>query len=82
MNTPTLTQSEEQIAPWNEKTKTIWVDISVSMSNHCQVEIPIDADETDNLVLEKAVLDQICLPQEQIGISLSRNWIVDEFCVV
>ena len=82
-NTPTLMQSEEKEAPWNEKTKLVDVDISVSMSAHYQVEVPEDFDETDNIALEEVVKEQIYLPQDLIDDKiLSDKWIVDEFCVL
>ena len=80
-NTPTLMQSEEKEAPWNEKIKTISVDISVSLSNTVEIEVPEDFDESDNKTLERIVMEQVYLPQDVIATGQLRGWIIDEFCV-
>jgi len=81
MNTPILTQSEKERAPWNNKTKIITVNISQCLSTTVDIEIPEDFDENDERALESIVRDQIILPSEAIFKHSSDCWYVDEFCV-
>ena len=78
-NTPTLMQSEEQRAPWNEKSKMITVNISQCLSTTVDIEVPEDFEDFDNdELLKDFVREQIVLPSE-----LSPNcWYVDDFCVM
>lgn len=79
-NTPTLMQSEEERAPW---VRCIDVDISVTLSKTCVIDVPIDFDESDTKALEEAVKDQVLLPQDLIEIGdLPNDWIIDDFCVL
>ena len=48
MNTPTLMQSEEKIAPWNRKSKMITVNISQCLSTTVDIEVPEDFEDYDN----------------------------------
>jgi len=66
-NTPTLMQSEEKIAPWNQKFKKISVDICQCLSTTVDIEVPEDFEDYDNKeLLEDFVRDQIILPSEVI----------------
>lgn len=80
-NTPTLTQSEEKRAPWNEKTKIINVDVSQCLSCSVNIEVPEDL-EYDPKVLEEYVREQIQLPSEIVNKYSDTTWYVDDFCVV
>ena len=81
-NTPTLMQSEEQRAPWNDQYKTIEVTISQTLSSTQQITVPIDFDETDNAALESAVIEQIVLPSDCSEINGYFGWVEDDFCVL
>lgn len=82
MNTPTLMQSEEERAPWNEKTKIIEVNISQCLSATVEIAVPKDFEDYDNEELLKGfVREQIVLPSE-LTFKLSPDcWCVDDFCV-
>lgn len=79
-NVPTLTQSEEQRAPWNEKTKLIEVTISETLSSQVTLEVPEDFDIEDEKALEDIAIHQIVLPSDLMKKS-NYNWCVDDFCV-
>ena len=81
-NTPTLTQSEEQRAPWNRKSKMITVNISQCLSTTVDIEVPEDFEDYDNKdLLKDFVRDQIVLPSE-LTLEHSRYyWYIDDFCV-
>lgn len=66
----------------NEKTKIIDVDISVSLSSHRKVKVPIDFDETDKVALEQMVQEKIIMPQDYAEIYEDYSWIIDELCVL
>ena len=78
-NTPTLMQSEEERAPWNQKTKTIEVNISQSLSTVEEIEVPEDFDENDEEALKRIVEEQILLPSKVF--KKRWGWCVDDFCV-
>ena len=80
MNTPTLTQSEEERAPWNDKTRIITVNISQCLSTTVDIEVPEDFDE-EKKSLEDIVREQIVLPSELILDYSPDYWYVDDFCV-
>jgi hypothetical protein len=82
MNTPTLMQSEEKIAPWNKKSKMITVNISQCLSTTVDVEVPENFDESDERVLKDIVREQIILPSEVIFKHSQDCWYVDDFCVM
>lgn len=83
-NTPTLMQSEEMNAPWNEKpnrTKTIEVNISQCLSTIVSIEVPEDFEDYDNKeILKDFVREQIILPSEILEHS-QDCWYLDDFCV-
>ena len=81
MNTPTLTQSEEKRAPWNEKSKMITVNISQCLSTTVDIEVPEDFDESDNRALTNIVYEQIVLPSELTIDHSPDCWYVDDVCV-
>lgn len=80
MNTPTLMQSEEKIAPWNERTKTITVTVSQCLSATVDIEVPENL-EYDPVILEDYVREQIVLPSEVASNHCPDCWYTDEFCV-
>ena len=81
-NTPTLMQSEEKIAPWNQKFKKISVDICQCLSTTVDIEVPEDFEDYDNKeLLEDFVRDQIILPSEVILEHSPDCWYVDELCI-
>lgn len=80
-NTPTLTQSEEERAPWNDKTRIITVNISQCLSTTVDIEVPEDFDETDNTALTNIVYEQIVLPSELTLDHSPDCWYVDDVCV-
>lgn len=82
MNTPTLMQSEEARAPWNQKFKRIEVNISQTLSCTQYLDVPEDFDETDKKALEELVTNQIVLPSDLIYENGYDCWIEDEFCVL
>lgn len=82
MNTPTLMNSEEKRAPWNDQYKTIEVTISQTLSSTQQITVPIDFDETNNAALESAVIEQIILPYDCLEINGYFGWVEDDFCVL
>ena len=80
-NTPTLMQSEEERAPWNEKTKIIEVNISQCLSSTERIEVPEDFEDYDNKeALEDFVREQIMLPSDCLEHE-GYWWNVDEFWV-
>lgn len=82
MNTPTLMQSEEEIAPWNRNTKTIEVNISQCLSTTVDIKVPEDFEDYDNTeLLKDFVREQIILPSELTLKFSSDYWYVDDFCV-
>ena len=82
MNTPTLVQSEEKIAPWNRKSKMITINISQCLSTTVDIEVPEDFEDYDNEeLLEDFVREQIILPSELILEHSQDCWYVDDFCV-
>ena len=82
MNTPTLMQSEEKIAPWNKKSKMITVNISQCLSTTVDIEVPEDFEDYDNKeLLEDFVREQIILPSELTLKHSQDCWYVDDFCV-
>ena len=74
--------ANDPTAPYNQKTKKITVDISVSLSATKEIEVPEDMDDYDPVVLEEYVREQIMLPQEILLEHDYGEWIVDEFCVL
>ena len=77
-NTPTLMQSEEEIAPWNQKkVKCIEVNISQMLSTTTAIEIPRDL-EYDPDVLKDYIIEQVLLPSDLKDL---RSWYVDDFWV-
>lgn len=81
-NIPTLMQSEEKKAPWNNKTRIITVNISQCLSTTVDIEVPEDFDETDNTALTNIVYEQIVLPSELTIDHSPDCWCVDDFCVM
>ena len=82
MNTPTLMQSEKEIAPWNRNTKTIEVNISQCLSTTTDIEVPEDFEDYDNSeALCDFVREQIILPSEVILDHSQDCWNIDEFWV-
>ena len=82
MNTPTLMQSEEEIAPWNRNTKTIEVNISQCLSTTVNIEVPEDFEDYDNSeALCDFVREQIILPSELTFQHSPNCWYLDEFWV-
>lgn len=77
-NTPTLMQSEEARAPWNEKTKEIEVNISQTLSCTTKIIVPEDLEYEPEL-LENYVREQILLPSDLKDL---EGWYVDDFCVM
>ena len=83
MNTPTLMQSEEKEAPWNQKSKKLTINISQCLSTTVDIEVPEDFEDYDNNeLLEDFVREQIILPSEVILEHSPDNWYVDDLCVV
>ena len=82
MNTPTLMQSEEKEAPWNQKFKKLTINISQCLSTTVDIEVPEDFEDYDNNeLLEDFVREQVILPSEVILEHSSDSWYVDEFWV-
>lgn len=80
-NTPTLMQSEEERAPWNEKTKIIEVNISQCLSSTERIEVPEDFEDYDNKeALEDFVREQVMLPSDCLEHE-GFWWNIDEFWV-
>ena len=82
MNTPTLMDSEEKVAPWNEETKLIEVTVSQMLSSLVTVEVPKNFDIYDENRLKDVVREQIYLPSEVINEHSQDCWYVDDFCVM
>ena len=80
-NIPKLMQSEEERAPWNERTKIIEVNISQCLSSTERIEVPEDFEDYDNKeALEDFVREQIMLPSDCVE-NNGYWWCVDDFCV-
>lgn len=80
MNTPTLMQSEEKRAPWNNK--MITVNVYQLLSTTVEIEVPGDFEDYDNKeLLQDFVREQIILPSGILLKHSSDCWNVDEFCV-
>lgn len=82
-NTPTLMQTEEENAPWNEQPKTkVEVTISQTLSSTQEIEVPTKI--LDNLsLLNEAVTEQIVLPSDCIETEGYKElWFVDDFEVI
>ena len=83
MNTPTLMQSEEKEAPWNQKSKKLTINISQCLSTTVDIEVPEDFEDYDNNeLLEDFVREQIILPSEVILEHSPDCWYVDDLCVM
>lgn len=82
MNTPTLMQSEEERAPFNEETKLIEVTVSQMLSSLVTVEVPKNFDIFDTEALTNVVREQILLPSEVINEHSQDCWYVDDFCIM
>ena len=82
MNTPILTQSEEERAPWNQKTKLIEVTVSQMLSSLVTIEVPENFDIFNKEALENVVREQIILPSELTLEHSPDCWYVDDFCVM
>lgn len=81
-NTPTLTQSEEERAPWNQETKSIEVTVSQMLSSLVIIKVPKNFDISNKEALENMVREQIILPSE-LTLKYSQDcWYVDDFCVM
>jgi hypothetical protein len=81
-NTPILMQSEEEIAPWNRKSKIITINISQCLSTTVDIEVPEDFEDYDNSeTLCNFVREQIVLPSELTLTHSQDCWYVDDFCV-
>lgn len=70
-NTPILTQSEEDSAPWNDKTTPVDVTISLTMSKTVSVDISNEEDFRDE------VLSQVDLPCDKY-----KDWNIDDFEII
>lgn len=82
MNTPTLMQSEEKVAPWNQKSKKLTINISQCLSTTVDIEVPEDFEDYDNNeLLEDFVREQIILPSEVILEHSPDCWYVDDLCI-
>ena len=73
--------AEDPTAPYNEKTKTIEVNISQCLSTTVEIEVPEDFDDDNEETLKTIVRNQVILPSE-LTVKLSPDcWYVDEFSV-
>lgn len=81
-NTPILTQSEEENAPWNQETKLIEVTVSQMLSSLVTIEVPKNFDIFNEEALENMVKEQIILPSELTLKHSQDCWYVDDFCVM
>ena len=76
-------QSEEKIAPWNKRYKTISINISQCLSTTVDIEVPNDFEDYDNEeLLKDFVREQIVLPSELTLEHSPDYWEVDDFCVM
>ena len=82
MNTPTLMQSEEKEAPWNQETESLNVSICQVLSTDVTIQVPKGFDVDNKETLEDIVRKQIILPSEVINEHSSEFWCVDEFCIM
>lgn len=71
-NTPTLTQSEENRAPWNDKENKVKVDVTVSitMSKHLTIEVDVTDIDDDNKLM--TAFDSQKYSPEQISAILNE----------
>lgn len=81
-NTPTLMQSEEARAPWNQKTVPVNISICQVLSTGVTIQVPKDFDLDNKAALEDIVREQIILPSETINDHSPDCWYVDEFCIM
>ena len=81
-NIPTLMQSEEKEAPWNQETKLIEVTVSQMLSSLVTIEVPNNFDITNEELLKEIVREQIYLPSEATLEHCQDCWYVDDFCVM
>ena len=85
-NTPTLMDSEEKRAPWNEETKLIEVTVSQMLSSLVwEMNSPNYTyifDIYDENRLKDVVREQIYLPSDVINENSPDCWYVDDFCVM
>lgn len=81
-NIPTLMQSEEKEAPWNQETKLIEVTVSQMLSSLVTIEVPKNFDITNEESLKEIVREQIYLPSEAINEHSQDFWSVDDFCTM
>lgn len=82
MNNPTLMQSEEGRAPWNQETKLIEVTVSQTLSSLVTIQVPKNFDIYDENIIKDAVRKQIYLPSEAISEHSFDSWEEDDFCVM
>lgn len=81
MNTPTLMQSEENEAPWNQEIEVIPITICQVLSADVDILVPKGFDLDNKAALEDMVREQIILPSEVINENSNNFWCVDEFCI-
>ena len=73
--------AENPTTPYNEKTKTIEVNISQCLSSTEQIEVPEDFEDYDNKeALENFVREQVMLPSDCVE-NEGYWWCIDDFCV-
>ena len=81
MNTPILSQSEEEKAPWNEKLKDVEVYASISISRPFTIKVK-ENEDIENWSSEE-IIDAIQeqYPNENLinTIESSPDWDIDEF---
>ena len=80
MNTPTLMQSEEKNAPWNEGSREIVVGVSQTLSTSVVINVPENFDLENEDMLKLIVKENIILPSEAIS-NYGDGWYVDDFWV-
>lgn len=76
-NTPTLTTSEEQRAPWNDDSQnyvTRDVTVSVTYTRTIPMEIPIVDGEEDTSHIEDELIEYNMMP-----VNGNTDWFVDNF---
>lgn len=77
MNTPTLMQSEEMRAPWNEEPSvTMDVLVSLTISKPVTIVMPSRKEYTEQELLDAAK------EQMQIEPEIKSHWDIDDFAVV
>lgn len=67
--------ADNDLAPWNEKTKTISVTISMTISKSVSVKVPTNLN-IDTYELKRLVNEQITLPTDN-----DDSWYIDDFTV-